>query len=227
MPSVQELASPATDHDLVRGLLAGDEAAFVQLMRRYNRRLYRTARAILGDDAEAQDVLQDAYILALRGIGAFRGDAQLSTWLTRIVANEAMGRRRKAARRAEIIPLDADAAAAMQEEEAMETDGPEQAAMRAQARALLERKIDQLPEAFRAVFVLRAVEELGVDEVAVVLGIPEATVRTRFFRARSLLRESVSREFDHVMEDAFGFDGERCDRIVEGTLARLHAVPTE
>ena len=100
---------------------------------------------------------------------------------------------------------------------------PEQAAMRADARRLLETKIDALPEAFRTVFVLRALEEMTVEETAACLGIPEATVRTRFFRARSMLRESLSREFDFVLGDAFGFDGARCDRIVAGVLARLKA----
>ena len=101
------------------------------------------------------------------------------------------------------------------------TGQPERAAMRADARRLLEQKIDELPAAFRTVFVLRALEEMSVEETAACLGIPEATVRTRFFRARSMLRESLSREFDYALEGAFGFDGERCDRIVARTLTRL------
>ena len=95
--------------------------------------------------------------------------------------------------------------------------------MRAQSRRIMEAKIDALPESFRAVFVLRAIEELSVEETASVLGIPEATVRTRFFRARSLLRESLSREMDMAMDDAFHFAGERCERITERVLARLRA----
>ena len=101
---------------------------------------------------------------------------------------------------------------------------PERAAMRTQARAMLETKIDQLPDAFRTVFVLRALEEMSVEETATCLDIPEATVRTRFFRARSLLREALSREIDFAFEEAFTFDGERCDRIVAGVLARLKSI---
>lgn len=181
------------------------------------------------DDAEAEDVLQDAYLLAHRRINTFRGDAQLLTWLTRIVVNEAIARNRKASRRAEIIRLDGDLEPQQQgAEESMdnaELAGPEHDAMRAEARQLLERKIDQLPDAFRTVFVLRVVEEMTVEEVSAALNIPEATVRTRHFRARSMLRESISREFDYVLEDAFNFDGERCDRIVAGALERLNAAP--
>jgi RNA polymerase sigma-70 factor (ECF subfamily) len=215
------------DAELIRRILAGEHAAFEHMMRRYNRRLYRIARSITKDDAEAEDVLQDAYLLAHRRIATFRGDAQLSTWLTRIVVNEALARKRKEARRAEIIRLDGEPLSQEHDtEEGMdnaEPAGPEQEAMRAEARQLLEQKIDQLPDAFRTVFVLRAVEEMTVEEVSAVLAIPEATVRTRHFRARSMLREAISREFDGALEDAFNFDGERCDRIVAGALARLAA----
>ena len=102
---------------------------------------------------------------------------------------------------------------------------PEDAAIRAEARRLLEAKIDQLPDAFRTVFVLRAVEEMTVEEAGVCLGIPTATVRTRYFRAKGLLRESLAREIDFSMQDAFRFDGDRCDRIVAGVLNRLKDVP--
>jgi RNA polymerase sigma-70 factor (ECF subfamily) len=198
-------------------------------MRRYNRRLYRTARSITRDDAEAEDVLQESYLLAHRRIRTFRGDAQLLTWLTRIVINEAVARKRKASRRAEIIRLDSELEGQQQDMgdnmDKGERDGPEYDALRAEVRQILERKIDQLPEAFRTVFVLRVLEEMSVEEVGAVLDIPEATVRTRHFRARSMLRESISREFDFVLEDAFHFDGERCDRIVAGVLERINASP--
>jgi RNA polymerase sigma-70 factor, ECF subfamily len=218
---------PVTDTDLARLVAAGNTAAFEQLMRRHNRALYRTARSILRDDAEAEDALQDAYLLVYRNIDKFRGDSSLSTWLTRIVVNEAIARSRKSNRRAEVIQLVGDDDLPEQPERDMDhihtgqPEPPESAAMRADARRLLEQKIDELPEAFRTVFVLRAVEELTVEETAACLGIPEATVRSRFFRARSMLRESLSREFDYALEGAFGFDGARCDRIVAGTLARI------
>jgi len=133
------------------------------------------------------------------------------------VANEALARLRKR-RRAEVVPLESDVepVAAV---DAPEPESPELAAMRAQARRIVERRIDALPEAFRTVFVLRVVEEMTVEETASALGVPDATVRTRLFRARSLLRESLARELDMAIEDAFGFAGERCARITEKVLA--------
>jgi len=213
-----------SDSDLACRIAAGDKAAFEQMMRRHNRALYRTARSILNDDAEAEDALQDAYILVYRNMGKYRGESSLSTWLTRIVVNEAIARSRKSNRRAEIIQLAGDGASFDTTEHDMDdatTEQPERAAMRADARRLIEQKIDELPATFRTVFVLRALEEMTVEETAACLGIPDATVRTRFFRARSLLRESLAREFDYALDGVFGFDGERCDRIVAGALARL------
>lgn len=213
------------DADIVRRIAAGDTGAFELLMRRYNRPLYRAARSIVKDDAEAEDVVQEAYLLAYRNIKSFRGDARLSTWLTRIVINEAIARSRKASRRAEVIRLDGDVQSGRDSGEDAMSDSsaqqPERAAMREEARRLLEKNIDLLPDAFRSVFVLRALEEMSVEETAACLGIPEATVRTRFFRARGLLREALSREIDMAYEDAFSFDGARCDRIVAGVLERL------
>jgi RNA polymerase sigma-70 factor (ECF subfamily) len=217
--------SGLSDVDLVRRIAGHDPAAFELLMRRHNQSLYRTARSIVKDDAEAEDVLQDAYLLVFRGIESFRGDAQLSTWLTRIVVNSAIAKLRKSSRWAEVIRLDGDMGQHNGAEEvSMSAEGlesPERAAMRAQTRHLLEQKIDELPDAFRTVFVLRALEEMTGKEVAVCLDLPEATVRTRFFRARGLLREALSREIDFAYEEAFSFDGARCDRIVAGVLERL------
>lgn len=214
-----------SEEELVRRTAAGDHGAFEALMRRYNRVLYRTARSILKDDAEAEDALQEAYLLAYRGLGKFRGESSLSTWLTRIVVNESIGRLRKMQRRAEIIRLDAEPPQSEDSEEAgmSETavEQPEQAALRGEARRLIESRIDRLPDAFRTVFVMRAVEELTVEETAACLNIPEATVRTRFFRAKSMLREALARELDFALEEAFSFDGARCDRIVAGVLVRL------
>jgi RNA polymerase sigma-70 factor, ECF subfamily len=213
------------DAALALRIAAHDDAAFTLLMRRHNQRLFRTARSILRDDTEAEDALQDAYLLAYRSIDQFRGDARLSTWLTRIVANEAIARSRKTSRRGEVMQLHADALSIFDGEEAdvsmTNAESPERSAMRGELRALMEQSIDQLPEAFRTVFVLRAVEEMSSDEVAACLDIPEATVRTRFFRARALLRAALSQEFDFAVENAFSFDGERCDRIIAGALARL------
>lgn len=221
-PELKPPSPEVSDAELARRVAAGERDAFTMLMRRYNRSLYRAARSILRDDAEAEDALQDAYLLAFRAIGQYRADAKLGTWLTRIVVNEALARARRGRRRAEVIQL--DGAAEPGEEQNMTSgahESPEDAAMRAQMRQLLEQSIDQLPDAFRTVFMLRAVEEMSGEEVAACLDIPEATVRSRFFRARSLLRTALAQRVDVALEDAFAFDGARCDRIVAGVLARL------
>jgi RNA polymerase sigma-70 factor, ECF subfamily len=214
-----------SDVEIARRIAAGNQDAFCLLMRRYNQTLYRAARSILRDDAEAEDAVQETYLLAYRAMGKFRGDAKLSTWLVRIVVNEAIARSRKRAKRAEVFRLDGDMESDNEAGEATMNQStpeqPERAAQRAETRQLLEKKIDDLPDAFRAVFVLRVLEEMTVEECATVLDIPEATVRSRLFRARGLLRESLAREIDFAFETAFSFAGERCDRIVAGVLARL------
>jgi RNA polymerase sigma-70 factor (ECF subfamily) len=217
------------DADLARRIAQGDVHAFERLLRRFNRSLYRVARAILKDDAEAEDVVQESMFRAYRAMPTFRGDARLSTWLIRIVANEALGRLRQRVRRGAVVPLRADepdlAEFDLPADEAPMSvrQDPERAAMRTEMRQLLEARIDALPDAFRVVFVLRALEELNVEETAACLGIPAATVRSRFFRARSLLREALSSEIDRAYEDAFEFGGHRCDRITASVLARIAA----
>jgi len=221
-------ASPAApDEELARRVAKGDAAAFEALMRRHNRTMFRTARAILRDDAEAEDALQEAYLQAFRTIGGFRGDAKFSTWMARVVANEALARLRKQVRRAAIVPLQGG----VEVEEINPTtepgmdQGPENAARRAEIRKLLEKRIDALPGAYRPVFMLRAVEEYSVEETAAILQIPEATVRSRFHRARSLLREKLASEVDLAYEEVFGFAGERCDRIVATVMQRIGKEP--
>ncbi len=212
------------DTELARRVGAGEEGALRLLMKRHNQTLFRTARAILRDDAEAEDAVQEAYLKAIRGIDGFRSDSKLSTWLVRITVNEALARLRRVRRAADVIPLAGDLSDGAQAlDNVMDENAatPEEQTLRAEARRIMETKIDALPDAFRAVFVLRALEELSVEEAACVLNIPEATVRTRFFRARSILRESLSRELDMALDDAFHFAGERCDRITERVLARL------
>jgi RNA polymerase sigma-70 factor (ECF subfamily) len=230
-PLQNAMPSPEEDLDLARRIAARDERAFESLMRAHNRMLFRLARSILNDDAEAEDALQEAYIAAYRGIGGFRGGAKLSTWLARIVINEAYARVRKRRRTAPVIALDAAGASrdhgnSRLEEGAMADDTmerPDAAAMRAELRRMLERRIDELPEQFRTVYVMRDVEELSVEETAQCLDLPPATVRTRAFRARALLREALARDIDAVTLDAFGFAGDRCDRIVAHVLQRVHS----
>jgi RNA polymerase sigma-70 factor (ECF subfamily) len=217
-----------SDKEMAERIAAGDTAAFRSVMTRHNQSLFRAARSILRDDAEAEDAVQEGYLLAYGAMGSFRGDARLSTWLMRIIVNEALGRSRKNKRTAEVIVLDStfdeDAPAAQTTMTDNPEHQPERMAVRAETRRLIEARIDALPDAFRTVFVLRAVQEMSVEEVAASLSIPEATVRTRFFRARALLRESLSREMDHALEEAFAFAGERCNRITERVLARIAAV---
>jgi RNA polymerase sigma-70 factor (ECF subfamily) len=163
---------------------------------------------------------------AYEAMGRFRGEAKLSTWLARIVANEALMRLRKHARRSEIVPLQSSAALENFNDipdPSMEKS-PENSAQRAQMRHLLEVQIDALPDSYRTVFMLRAVEEMSVEETAAVLQIPEATVRSRFFRARSLLREALASKIDLACEEVFAFAGERCDRIVANVMQRIGAM---
>lgn len=211
------------DEALVERARGGDPQALERIMRLNNRPMFRTARAILRDDAEAEDAVQEAYLRAFAALGEFRGESRLTTWLVRIAANEALMRRRSAARRAAVVPIRADGEHDHEETAMSEDPGPEQDAQRAEMRRLLERRIDALPDDYRAVFVLRALEELSVEETAAALGIPEATVRTRHFRARALLRESLAQEVDRNLEDAFAFAGARCDRMVANVLKRLGA----
>jgi RNA polymerase sigma-70 factor (ECF subfamily) len=196
-------------------------------MRRHNRALYRAARAVLRNDADAEDAVQDAWLQAHDAIGTWRGDAKLATWLTRIALNAALQRLRKRTRTAEIIRMDGEVPMDVAGDDDGATpvapDRPDLAAMRGETRRLIEKAVDALPDAFRVVFMLRAVEEMSVEETASALGVPAATVRSRFFRARGQLRESLAREIDLAVEDAYGFAGARCDRIVAQVLARLDA----
>jgi RNA polymerase sigma-70 factor (ECF subfamily) len=211
--------------ELISRAADGDGVAFEAIMRRHNQLLFRTARSIVHNDAEAEDVVQDAYLRAWRALRNYRAESKLSTWLVRITTNEALGRLRR--KSAQIIPLEAAMTSHESEAQTALNDeperSPEQSMMRVQMRKLLEARIDLLPEAFRTVFMLRAIEEMSVEEIAEALEIPEATVRTRFFRARSLLRESLAQEMDAGLSDVFAFAGERCDRIVTGVLERCKA----
>jgi RNA polymerase sigma-70 factor (ECF subfamily) len=201
------------------------KSAFEGLMRQYNQRLFRVARSILRDDADAEDALQDAYVQAYRKLDEFRGEAELATWLTRIVINQALMRIRRRTRDRNVVPFGGTGDGAVKELEVADkqAESPSDAALRGEVRKVLERRIDELPASFRTVFMMREVEEMTARETADALGIPEATVRTRLFRARALLREALERDMDAARTGVFGFDGVRCDRIVSTVLARLEA----
>jgi RNA polymerase sigma factor (sigma-70 family) len=216
-------SSAATlQRSMASSIAAGDTSAFENMMRQYNRRLYRLARATLRDRTEAEDALQDAYICAFRSMGSFRGEASLSTWLSRLVLNECYARMRRTLRRENVVPMvSASGHAESMHRIVDQSDSPDGAVGRGQIRELLELKVDELPESYRIVFVLRSVEELTVAETAETLGIPEETVRSRHFRAKNLLRESLALELDLSEPDIFEFGGDCCDRVVRMVLARI------
>ena len=217
------MSAPA-DSVLVTRTAAGDDAAFEALMRRFNRKLFRVARAILKNDADAEDAVQDGYLQAYRRLGDFRGESQLGTWLTRIVINQALMRLRADRRDPLVLSFPQDSTDDPSTEVADDkSESPTDATFRSEIRRLLEHRIDELPMAMRTVLVMRDIEDMSVQETAESLGIPPATVRTRLFRARALLREMLARDTDTATLDLFGFDGARCDRVVAAVLARLQA----
>jgi RNA polymerase sigma-70 factor (ECF subfamily) len=210
------------DAALVARAARGEESAFRVIMERHNRRLYRVARALLKDDAEAEDAVQEAYLRAFAALSHFRGESSLATWLTRITMNEALGRLRRQRPTVELEAAETGESARIIRFPGVDAGAdPERAAAQAQIRALLESSIDALPEPFRVVFVMRDVEELSIEETARFLHIQPATVKTRLHRARKLLRESLDGRLASALKDTFPFAGARCARITEAVLRRM------
>lgn len=222
--SIQSLDYAALgEAELVGYAKAGRAEAFAALMQRGNQRLFRVARSIVRDDGEAEDVLQEAYVRAFANLAAFRGEASIFTWLTRIVLNEAHGRMRRRRPMLELSALE-DAQAEPGRVLAFpgfEAGDPERDAARAELRRVLERAVDGLPEAFRLVFVLREVEGLSVEETARHLGIRGETVKTRLHRARRQLRAALDDQLASALTGAFPFLGARCARITQAVLRRM------
>jgi RNA polymerase sigma-70 factor (ECF subfamily) len=220
-------SSALSDAELVHAVASGDHDAFRVLMRKFNPLLYRTARGILKNENDAEDALQNAYLLVYRGISKFRGEAGLSTWLVRVVINEALGCLRKRSHSAHVINLQGSELDAAVEAEAgaslKKAERPDDVLMRAEAQHLVQSKVDELPLTYRAVFVLRALEELSVTETAEALQIPEATVRTRFFRAKARLKESLSVDAAGALDTAFSLAEVPCGGIVAGVVAAISA----
>ncbi|WP_158284250.1 RNA polymerase sigma factor [Azospirillum sp. TSO22-1] len=216
-------AGGEAEADLLDAMKRGDGRAFETVMRRHNRRLFRIARSILKDEGEAEEAVQDAYLRAFTHLDQCADGDRLGGWLARIAANEALMRLRKRGR----VRLFADGLEAEEEGAAAvvplwtAASTPEELFAVAELRRLVEQAIDDLPDGFRAVFVMRAVEQMSVQETAACLGIPPETVKTRLHRARALLQKALSDHLDRLVPTAFGFAGERCDRIVAGVLARL------
>ena len=212
---------PLDEGELVRRAIARDETAIRAILQANNRRLFRIARGILRNDADAEDVVQETYVRAFTHLDSFRGDSRLSTWLSRIAMNEAMGRLRgkpvalpwdpfvQPKPEAEVIPFPAA------------SSDPEKSMAQRQIQEVVEHAIDALPEPFRLVFITRVMEEMSVEETAELLALRPETVKTRLHRARAMLRENVEREIGPVILEAFPFAGRRCERLTEMVLARL------
>lgn len=224
MPAVHAidyLALP--EPELVAFARGGDHEAFRAIMTRCNQRLFRIARAVVRDEGEAEDVLQEAYARAFAAIASFRGESGIATWLTRIVLNEAHGRLRRRRPMVELDQVEAaqESAQVLAFPNMARSDDPEADAARSQIRRILERAVDDLPEAFRLVFILREVEELSAEETAGHLNLKVETVKTRLHRARRRLREALDAQLADVMVGAYPFLGARCARITEAVLRRL------
>jgi RNA polymerase sigma-70 factor (ECF subfamily) len=223
-------ATAPAGHDggeLLAALRLREATAFERLMRRYNRLLFRAARAIVADDAEAQDVVQETYLRAFTGLDAFRGDAALGTWLTRIAINQALAQQRKLGRLVlwdqEASSEDRDMLSLPISDDREAAPSPEEEAARAQLRQRLADAVDALPAIYRSVFMLRAVEGLSVEDTAAALGVSSDTVKTRFLRARAMLRDALQADPAPIAPALHGFDGDRCDDTVAAVLARLRA----
>lgn len=212
-------ACPLSDEEVVERVKAGETGLFEVLMRRYNQRVYRVARAILGNDLEAEDVMQEAYVRAYAHLDQFAHRASFPTWLTRIAVHEALARVRRA-RRFEVLepesePPPADGTGATQERD------PERRLFDHEMKGFLEAAIGGLSRDYRTVFVLREVEGLSTAETAECLGVSEEVIRTRLHRARALLRDDLYDRAGAASPAAFQFGASRCDRIVAAVLRRI------
>src|SRR5215216_3126595 len=215
------VASAMTDEEVVERVRDGETALFEVLMRRYNQRIYRVARSILGNSTEAEDVTQDAYVRSYLHLDQFDGRAKFSTWLTKIAVHEALDRLRK---RQRLVEIDA-ASESMEEGMNLESKAPspEQEVLTQTWKAVLEAAIDRLPQVYRSVFMLREVEQMDTAETALCLVISEGTVKVRLHRARVLLRKEIYAQTGAATAEAFHFDGARCDRIVSGVFERIRS----
>lgn len=214
------------DTGLVRRALARDGTAIRTIMQTHNRRLYRIARGIVGNDSEAEDIVQEAYVIAFTRLDGFRGESTLATWLSRIVINEALGRLRKRRRAARFKPVETRSnATVIQFPIGATYDDPERMMAQRQILELVERAADALPAVYRTVFVARLIEGLSIEETAELLGVRPETVKTRLHRARRLMRERLDQQIGPVLMDAFPFAGKRCERLTEAVLQRLGMSP--
>jgi RNA polymerase sigma-70 factor (ECF subfamily) len=211
------------DAELVRRAVARDETAIRAIMQSNNRRLYRLARGILRNDSEAEDVVQETYFRAFTHLQDFRGDSTLATWLARIAMNEALGRLRRQRPGVEwtSLPPGTLEAQIIQFPLSAPPEDPEKSMAQREIQHVVEQAIDELPEAFRIVFITRVIEGMNIEETADILGLKPETVKTRLHRARTMLRDNVENKIGPVVMEAFPFAGKRCERLTETVLKRL------
>jgi RNA polymerase sigma-70 factor, ECF subfamily len=222
-----EAGAGQSEKELVDRIRQGDERATRIMVQRHNRRLFRIARAIVKNDAEAEDIVQETYVRAFTGLGSFRGESALLTWLTRIALNEALGRLRRSR---PALPLDElspagdiDGARLIMFPTAQLPASPEAELARSQVRDLLEQAVDELPEAFRIVLILRDIEEMTIEETADLLMIKPETIKTRLHRARKLMRASLSKRLPEAFSELFPFDGRRCANMADRVIRRMRS----
>lgn len=218
-----EIVAAPDDLELARRALARDGDAFRTIMTTHNQRLYRLARGVVRNNSEAEDIVQESYVSAFAHLASFRGDSSLSTWLSRIVLNEALGRLRKKRRAPDLAPSgDFNAEAQIiQFPRNTATSDPERTMAQRQILQLVEQATDNLPGVYRTVFVARVIEGLSIDETAQLLGIRPETVKTRLHRARALLRKQLDEQIGPVLLDAFPFAGQRCERLTSAVMKRF------
>jgi RNA polymerase sigma-70 factor (ECF subfamily) len=223
-PSATDAAVPPstlTDAEIVMRVRAGDHALFEILMRRHNQRVYRAARSVMKDEHEVEDVMRQAYVNAFTHLHQFEERSQFSTWLTRIALNEAFGRRRKLQSESARVSYGEENRGELMETVTSPQADPERQAYAGELHRVLEEAVDALPEAYRAVFMLRDIEGLSTSETGEGLGLGEEAVKTRLHRARAMIRRSVSSRIGEAGAAAFQFHAPRCDRVVAAVLARI------
>jgi RNA polymerase sigma-70 factor (ECF subfamily) len=224
--SISSVEMPGADMGLaVERAQRGEPDVLSDIMRQHNRRMFRIARAVLRNDAEAEDIVQDAFVKAFTELGSLRNSTSAAAWLARITVNLAISRVRLLKRRGRVVLADGGLE---DRPDDMETDQhtPERLTAMGDVRRLLENAIDRLPDGFREVFMLRVIEHMSVEETATTLGVLAATVKSRLHRAKAMLRSDLEDHLTAVSLTAFPFGGARCHRVTEAVLARLN-IPTK
>jgi len=214
-------AEGCLDEEIIGRVLGGEVALFELLMRRHNQRIYRAIRSILREDSETEDVMQETYVRAYEHLAQFEGRARFSTWLTRIAVNEAI---KRSVARGRLDPLELEEMG--REDQVMPafqqaTTTPESNASQSELRSILEQAVLALPEGYRAVVMLRDVEDMSTADTAEALSLSEANVKVRLHRAHELLRDELLSMTRSASAQAFGFHASRCDRVVQGVMARI------